>query len=230
MARLILFDIDGTLVLTGGAGARAMALACAEVFGVHDGFGSVPMAGRTDAWIIAQFAQAHGVSCDASIFRRVHDSYIDHLTREVIAPGPRKGILAGVRPLLDTLASQDTAYVALLTGNFEQGARIKLQHFGLWDYFRAGAFGDEAHDRNGLLWTALARVQAAGGPAARPSDVVIVGDTPLDIAVAVAGGARSIGVATGSYTETELRASGADVVFADLSNLEAVLGALAVMT
>jgi phosphoglycolate phosphatase-like HAD superfamily hydrolase len=226
VAKLILFDIDGTLVLTGGAGARAMARACAEVFGVDNGFGSIPMAGRTDAWIVAQFAQSHGLVCDAVALRHFHDCYIDHLTREVNAPGPRKGVLPGVRPLLDTLASQDAAYLALLTGNFERGAQIKLQHFKLWDYFGAGAFGDDAHDRNGLFGTALARVEAAGGPAVHPSDVVIVGDTPLDIAVAVAGGARSIGVATGSYSESDLRASGADVVFADLSNLAAVLAAL----
>lgn len=228
MAKLILFDIDGTLVLTGGAGVRAMARAFADVFGVHDRF-SIAMAGRTDSWIIAQFAQAHGVVCDETVRRRVHDRYVDHLTREVREPGPGKGVLPGVRPLLDTLASQDTAYLALLTGNFERGAEIKLQHFGLWDYFGAGAYGDSAHDRNELFATALADVEEAGGPAVRASEVVIIGDTPLDIAVAVAGGARSIGVATGTHSEAALRESGADVVFADLSNLEAVLDALAAL-
>lgn len=226
MTRLILFDIDGTLVLTGGAGVRAMHRTCADLFGVDDALAAVSMAGRTDAWIVAQFLQAHGFSGDDETLRRFHDVYVDHLAREVEEPGPRKGILPGVRPLLDTLASYDAAYAALLTGNFERGAQIKLQHFDLWRYFAAGAFGDRSHDRNGLLWTALERVKDAGGPDASPDAVVIVGDTPLDIAVAVAGGARSVGVATGSYSEEELRASGADAVLPDLGDLEAVLRAL----
>jgi phosphoglycolate phosphatase len=141
-------------------------------------------------------------------------------------PGPQKGVLRGVRPLLDTLATEDSAYLALLTGNFRRGAEIKLGHFDLWRYFRAGAFGDDSHDRNGLLWKALANVEAAGGPAVRPSDVVIIGDTPLDIAVAVAGGARSVGVATGSYDVETLLESGADAALPDLGDVQAVLEAL----
>jgi len=228
VTRLILFDIDGTLVLTGGAGLRAMNRTCADLFGVSEGLGTIPMAGRTDAWIVAQFVHAHGIPCDETTLRRFHDAYVDHLAREIEEPGPRKGILPGVRPLLDTLASRDAAYAALLTGNFERGAQIKLQHFDLWQYFGTGAFGDGTHDRNGLLWTALERVRAAGGPDVPPADVVIVGDTPLDIAVAIAGGARSVGVATGSYSEDELRAAGADAVLGDLSDLDAALDALSV--
>ena len=117
-------------------------------------------------------------------------------------------------------------FLALLTGNYELGARLKLQHFDLWRYFACGAFGDTTHDRNGLLPEALARVAACGGPQASPGDTVVIGDTPLDVAVAVTGGARSIAVATGSHTTDELHASGADVVFEDLSDLEAVLAAL----
>jgi phosphoglycolate phosphatase-like HAD superfamily hydrolase len=226
VTKLLLFDIDGTLISTGGAGGRAMARAFQDVFGFSNGLGSISMAGRTDAWIVAQMAAEHGLEYDPQRFREFHDSYVRHLAEEVLLPGPQKGVLAGVRPLLDTLVSHDNAYLALLTGNFKRGAQIKLEYFDLWNYFKAGAFGDDSHDRNGLLWKALHNVEAAGGPHVRPSEVVIIGDTPLDIAVAVAGGARSLGVATGNYDADTLLASGADAALPDLDDVGAVLKAL----
>ena len=226
MTQVLLFDIDGTLVLSGGAGARALVRAFEDVFGVSGGLDSIPMAGRTDAWIAAQMAAAHGLESGEEQFRLFHDTYVGYLVDEIHLPGPRKGVLPGVGALLDMLATRDDVYLALLTGNFRRGAEIKLEHFGLWRYFETGAFGDAAHDRNELLWRAMANVEAAGGPTVRPSDVVIIGDTPLDVAVAVAGGARSLGVATGGYDVDALRASGADAVLPDLSDAEAVLEAL----
>lgn len=226
MKKLILFDIDGTLVLTGGAGMRAMASAFDDVFGLRDTFGKLNFAGRTDAWIVAQLAAEHADASDPQTLRRFHDVYVEHLAREIECPGPRKGILPGVRPLLDALSARDDAYLALLTGNFARGAQIKLEHFDLWRYFRCGAFGDSAHDRNGLLATALAQVDACGGGRFAAQDAVIVGDTPLDVAVAQAGGARSVAVATGGYDAAALRATGADAVLEDLSDVDAVLQAL----
>ena len=226
MTKLLLFDIDGTLVLTGGAGLRGMALAFEEVFGVRDGLGSVPMAGRTDAWIVSEAARRHGLTYDAVALQRFHDVYVGHLAREVHQPGPRKGVMPGVRALLDRLSSRDDVYLALLTGNFEAGARIKLEYFDLWRYFACGAFGDDSVDRNSLLATAIDRVRAGGGLHVSPADVVVIGDTPLDVAVAVAGGARSIAVATGSHDVASLRETGADVVLADLSDVGVVLEAM----
>ena len=225
-SRLVLFDIDGTLVLTGGAGGRAMVQAFNDVFGLWNGGASVSMAGRTDSWIVAQVAAQHALECDPAMLRRFHDSYIKHLEREIQEPGPNKGVLPGVRSLLDALSSRDDIYVALLTGNFERGAQIKLEYFDLWHYFPCGAFGDTAHERNTLLNTAIERVRACGGRSFEPSEAVVIGDTPLDVAVALAGGARSIAVATGGYDAEALRASGADVVFDDLSDRDAVLKAL----
>jgi phosphoglycolate phosphatase-like HAD superfamily hydrolase len=181
------------------------------------------MAGRTDAWIVAQVAAAHGIAPGDVDLRRFHEIYVGYLADEVTRPGPDKGLLPGVRELLDTLASRNDVYRALLTGNYRQGAEIKLRYFDLWRYFSTGAFGDESHDRNGLLWTALENVAAAGGPKVRPSETVIIGDTPLDVAVAVAGGARSLGVATGSYDVDALLESGADWALPDLSDTAAVL-------
>jgi len=224
--KLILFDIDGTLVLSGRAGARAMTQAFQEVLGVADGFENVPMAGRTDAWIVAQVAALGGMQYDDQLRERVHDTYIAHLMREIHQPGPQKGVLPGVRSLLEVLSLRTDAFLALLTGNFEQGARIKLEYFDLWRYFRCGAFGDAEQDRNGLLPMAVARAQAGGWTPADPSQVVIVGDTPLDVAVARTGGVRSVAVATGSFDTQSLQATGADVVLEDLGDLTTAVSAL----
>jgi phosphoglycolate phosphatase-like HAD superfamily hydrolase len=226
LTRLILFDIDGTLVLTGGAGVRATQRAFRDVFEYTDGLTSVSMAGRTDAWIVAEMAALHGRPMDEPRLRQFHDVYVRYLAEEIDRPGPRKGVLPGVLSLLEELMMRADVYLGLLTGNFREGARIKLEHFGLWHYFRAGAFGDDSHDRNGLLWKAMEAVRLAGGPHVRPAEVVIIGDTPLDVAVAVAGGARSIAVATGSFDVLTLRESGADVALPDLSDRQAVLEAL----
>lgn len=203
-----------------------MARAFQDVLGFSNGLGSISMAGRTDAWIVSQMAAEHGLQYDPERFDRFRHSYIGHLTSEIGRPAAQKGVLPGVRQLLDTLVSCDDAYLALLTGNFQRGAQIKLEYFDLWRYFRAGAYGDDSHDRNGLLWKAMANVEAAGGPSVRPADVVIIGDTPLDVAVAVAGGARSVGVATGNYDVETLLESGADAALPDLDDVDAVMEAL----
>jgi phosphoglycolate phosphatase-like HAD superfamily hydrolase len=203
-----------------------MLRAFADAFGIENDGKSVSMAGRTDAWIVGQLAAQYGFASDADSRRRFHDAYITHLSAEIHNPGPRKGVLPGVRPLLDTLWQRDDVCLALLTGNFERGARIKLEYFDLWRYFACGAFGDHLEERNLLLAEAMTQAVACGVPPVAPSDVVVIGDTPLDVAVAVAGGARSLAVATGDYTVDALRASGADAVLEDLSDEQAVLKAL----
>jgi phosphoglycolate phosphatase len=223
--RVILFDIDGTLVLTGGAGSRAMARAFQELFDVAEAFRDIPMPGRTDACILADAVTAHGVAGSPQI-AHFPDIYLRYLHEELDKPGPRKGVMPGVRELLDALSSRDDTYLALLTGNYEAAARVKLEYFDLWRYFACGAFGDDAPDRNGLLPKALDRVVACGGPRVAAAETVVIGDTPLDVACAAAAGARSIAVATGSHTVDQLRAAGADVVFADLGETERVMEAL----
>jgi len=224
VTKVILFDIDGTLVLTGGAGGRAMTRAFEELFGVGDAFHGIPMPGRTDSWILADAAAAHHIPAPA--LSRFQDIYLSHLVVELERPGLRKGVMPGVRALLDTLTRRADCYLALLTGNYERAARMKLEYFDLWKYFRCGAFGDDAPDRNGLLPKALNAVRACGGPVAPASDAIVIGDTPLDVACAAASGARSIAVATGGFDAEALRAAGADVVFEDLSDTRAVLDAL----
>ena len=213
-------------MLTGGAGGRAMSLAFQEIFGVRDGLSGISMAGRTDAWILADALTAHNISSDPEKLVRFRDAYLRHLTIELDKPGARKGLMPGVRELLDVLHGRDDVYVALLTGNYEEGARIKLEYFDLWRYFPCGAFGDDAPQRDGLVSKALERIAASGGPSFSAADAVVIGDTPLDVACAAFCGARSIAVATGSHSVEELRAAGADVVMQDLSNTHEVVAAI----
>jgi phosphoglycolate phosphatase-like HAD superfamily hydrolase len=201
-----------------------MSRAFDELYGVRDAFNGVPFNGRTDAWIVGNAAKKHGVP--ASELHRFKPRYLQHLATELHEPGPRKGVMPGVRPLLDALACRDDVFLALLTGNYAEGARLKLEYFDLWHYFTCGAFGDVVHERNHLLADALAKVTACSGLAADAAHTVIIGDTPLDVGVAKFGGARSVGVATGSHTVDDLRAAGADLVLEDLSDLEKVLAAV----
>jgi phosphoglycolate phosphatase len=210
-----------------------MTRAFEELFGVPDAFRGIPMAGRTDAWILADAAALHGVPTDSPSLARFPDVYLRHLAIEITGRASdvggssrRFGVMPGVRELLDALADRKGVFLALLTGNYERGARLKLEYFDLWRYFRCGAFGDGAADRNGLVPKALARVAECGGPAFTPADAVVIGDTPLDVACAKAGGARSIAVATGNHTVDQLREVGADIVFEDLRDTEAVLKAI----
>jgi phosphoglycolate phosphatase-like HAD superfamily hydrolase len=215
--KLVLFDIDGTLVLTGGAGRRAMNKACEQILGHREILDGIPVAGRTDRIILQDALRRIGRDLDTVLFADLRARYLLWLEREIQLPGRgTKGVMPGVRELLQNLHSREDAFLGLLTGNFEGGARIKLGHFGLWDFFRCGAFGDDAADRNELVPFAVSRVRATGLPEPKPSDVLVVGDTPHDVACALAAGATPVGVATGGFSVQELRASGADIVFEDL--------------
>ena len=204
-----------------------MSLAFDEVFAITNAFQGIPMAGRTDAWILNDAAAAHGIPQDSPHLTRFKDAYVRHLAIELEKPGVnRKGLMPGVRELLDALAPRDDVFLALLTGNYESGARLKLEYFDLWKYFVCGAFGDDAPHRNVLVPKALTRVAACGGPAFAASQAVVIGDTPLDVGCAAHVGARSLAVATGSHSVEELRAAGADDVMRDLADTAEVLRVL----
>lgn len=223
MPRLVLFDIDGTLILTGGAGTRAMGRAFSDMFRVDEAFTGITMPGRTDAVILADaFARASLVA-DADLIRAFRQLYCRHLREEIERPFPGKRAMPGVRRILDELAAREDVLLGLLTGNLAEAARIKLEHFDLWRYFKCGAYGDETHDRNTLVPVALAEARACGVVLDGARDVIVVGDTPLDVACARAGGARAVAVATGSYGAESLVETGADFVFDDLSDAERFL-------
>ena len=204
-----------------------MSLAFQEVFSIADAFLGIPMAGRTDAWLLNDAAAAHGIPPDSPDLTRFRDAYVRHLAVELQKPGvARKGLMPGVRQLLDALAPRDDVFLALLTGNYEAGARLKLEYFDLWKYFSCGAFGDAAPHRNVLVPKALARVEACAGLTFAAADAIVIGDTPLDVGCAAHVGARSLAVATGSHSIEELRQAGADHVLQDLSDTNEVLRVL----
>ncbi|MFO7691524.1 MAG: HAD hydrolase-like protein [Vicinamibacterales bacterium] len=254
--KLLLFDVDGTLVLTAGAAVRAMDDAFHEVFGIRGAFEHVPMPGRTDgailkdaftraipqSQILADALSATGVHPVDGEIARYKAAYFARFAEEIHKPAPEsgdtgpvvsakhrfKGVLPGVREVLHALDGRPDVFLGLLTGNYEQGARIKLEYFDLWRHFRCGAYGDDSFDRHALVPVAVERSRRAGCPELDPRDVVIIGDTPLDVACARDAGVSCLAVATGGYSVDTLRAAGAGTVFESLSDTDAVVQALTV--
>ena len=224
--QLVLFDIDGTLVLTGGAGKRGMTRAFEALFRVPDAFAALSLAGRTDTSILADALERHGIPVTPRDVAAFRERYLECLREEVVRTTAGKQVLPGILPLLEALEAS-SQFLGLLTGNYAEAAEVKLAHFDLWRYFRCGAFGEDAHDRNQLVPIALDRARARGlSPAIDADRVVVIGDTPRDVACAHAHGARVVAVATGEYSAGELSDAGAEVVFEDFSDTAAVLAAL----
>jgi phosphoglycolate phosphatase len=194
-----------------------------EVFGRPRAFDGVQMAGRTDKWILQDAASRAGVQLSVDGIERFRRSYLIHLDDALAAPHPAKRVLPGVARLLEETARLEHLFPSLLTGNSEDGARIKLEHFDLWKFFASGAYGDDVVDRNHLFGVALERARLRGCTASSPSEVVIIGDTALDVACARAAGAWSIAVATGPSDVQTLRQSGADLVVETLDDTEKLL-------
>ena len=224
MSKIVLFDIDGTLVLTGGAGLRAMNRVCRDVLGIDNALDGVPVAGRTDWIILSDALTKAGRTLDAAALDALRTPYVRLLAEEIRGAGQGpKVVMPGVEALLDRLQQRPDVFLGLVTGNFRDAARIKLEYFNLWRYFRCGAFGDDAADRNALVPVALGRAEECGLRGAADHDVIVVGDTPHDVACARAAGARAIAVATGTFPADALRACGADAVFEDLSDTSRVV-------
>jgi phosphoglycolate phosphatase len=221
---LILFDIDGTLALTGRAGMRAMNRACRDIVRDEDAMSGVTFAGRTDWSILDDIVRKYGRTLDQPLLDDLRRRYVEHLVEEIDLPGTGvKDVMPGIRELLDALQRRGDVALALLTGNFVEGARIKLEYFDLWKYFSCGAFGDDSPSRNDLVPIAIERARERGLADVGPADVIVVGDTPNDVECALVVGARPVAVATGGYTMDQLREAGADVVFKDLSDTGAFL-------
>ena len=226
---LVLFDIDGTLLLSGGAGKRALNAAFEELFGVAGGFDGIPVAGRTDPLLLNDALARHGMTAAAARRARFHDRYCELLAETILSPLPRKGLMPGVRELLAGLDGRADLRSALLTGNYARAARIKLEYFGLWRHFACGAYGDDAASRNELVPVAVDRARGRGIDIRAPAQVVVIGDTPLDIGCARAAGAWSVAVATGPFGAAELESHGADRVLPDLADTAACIDVLETM-
>ncbi len=219
--KFILFDIDGTLIDSGGAGVRALNRAFEEVYSVCDAFSAISMAGKTDLQILAEGLKLHNVASSNGIIPEFFESYITHLRMTIDATDGH--VKAGIREALVEIEKSDDFIVGLLTGNIEQGAMIKLEAFGLDRYFDIGAYGNDNADRNMLLPIAREKLRKSRDLDIDYRNCIVIGDTPRDIACAKPYGAYSIGVATGPYSYSRLEEAGADAVFCDLSDTTSFL-------
>ncbi len=225
--RLLLFDIDHTLLRSGGAGFRAIERAIEQRYGIVGATDGVIPDGKTDPQILREIVAARHLD------RGHEDAAVTTLTAlyeelfEAEMSSPPATLLPGVRDLLDALANSAGVLLGLLTGNFERTARIKLATFGLDRYFAFGAYGSDHADRDRLPAMAVARAEAqCGTPIGLGRHVFVIGDTPRDIACGLTNGATAVGVASGNYSARELSAAGAHIVLADLSDTAAAVSAL----
>jgi phosphoglycolate phosphatase len=218
--RLLLWDIDGTLINTGAAGQHALVRATIQRFGGTADLNGVEIAGRTDTAIAHQILEKYGEPVIDESIRSFLDLYLDLLVEEL--PRREGRVLPGVRELVETAARQDHMKLGLLTGNLRRGAQLKLEYYKLWQFFPFGAFSDDHHDRNALGPCALGRAATETAIDFSPEQVDVIGDTGHDIACGKAFGARTIAVATGSWSRERLAEHGPDFLFDDLANVDEV--------
>lgn len=220
MIRLVLFDIDGTLVRTGGAGVKAFARTFAEEFNAADGFERLKFAGRTDTALVREFFSFHQIEPTPENLKRFFARYVfwlDHILRE-----SQTALCPGVWEFLRALQALPQApLLGLLTGNIRLGAEIKLRHFQLWDVFQTGGFGDDHEDRDRIAALAQQRASRILGTELRGHEVVVVGDTPHDIRCGRAIGAKVLAVATGGASLEELSRHRPDWAIPDLRAITA---------
>lgn len=224
--KIILFDIDGTLISAHGAGGRAFKRALRDLVG-PDVELELTFAGGTDLGIARQGLECAGVEVSKEVVDRVLDTYVEYLV-DTMRETTEYTVFAGVVELLDELSRRDGLAVGLGTGNIERGARIKLARGGLNDYFDFGGFGCDAEERAELIRAGATRGAAKLGVSLEQCRVLVIGDTTRDVAAARAIGAECLGVATGGATRDELEACGATACVADLTDptvLDIVLGA-----
>ncbi|MCA9054140.1 MAG: haloacid dehalogenase-like hydrolase [Planctomycetaceae bacterium] len=221
MNAVCLFDIDGTLLTTGGAGQLAMERALERVFGLKHINGEILAAGRTDRAITTDLFREHRIEAADDDWSRFLAEYLTHLPQTMRELGGR--ILPGIQDLLTTLAAAEDVAVGLLTGNFRQGADLKLQHFEIDHHFQFGGFGDDHHDRDDVARVAFAAAAAFLQIEVDPRRVWVLGDTPADVRCARAIGANAVAVSTGIYSHAELQETRPDLLFHDFTDTSSLL-------
>jgi phosphoglycolate phosphatase len=220
MVRLVLFDVDGTLVHTGRAGTQAFAKTFATGFNAPNGVEKISFAGRTDVNLVREFFGLHGIPASPDNFERFFERYVFWLDQMVARSNG--GPCRGVPEFLDGLrALPRPPLLGLLTGNIRLGAEIKLRRFNLWDVFETGAFADDSEDRNQIAVAALKRGRRVLGKDLRPDEILVVGDTPFDIRCGKFIGAKVLAVATGGATLEELKGHQPDWAVEDLTQINA---------
>jgi phosphoglycolate phosphatase-like HAD superfamily hydrolase len=227
--KLVLFDIDGTILLTAGAGRRAIVAALADEVGDTSAFHAIRFDGKTDPQIVAEMLEAAGQPepRESSRVRALCERYVGLLARELERPTARTTVMPGVHPLLDRLESEPGVVLGLLTGNLVEGAALKLRSGGIApERFRVGAYGSDAAHRPDLPAIAARRAEPIFGRVPHGAEVVIIGDTPADVACGAGIDARALAVATGAYSVADLTACCPHAVFSDLSETDAVMEAI----
>ena len=216
MSLLLLWDIDGTLITSGGASLRALRQALSDVFGISAFPDGIEYAGCTDRWILRQIFARCNLPGTESNFRDYMAAYLEALPGEMTKPGAR--VLPGVRSLLDEVPARRTVAQGLLTGNSRRAAEIKLCRHGLWHHFPFGAFGDDGERREELGRHGLRRARELHGVDFPPGRVWVIGDTPHDVRCARAIGANSLAVASGGHSVSELAAHAPTALLPDLAD------------
>lgn len=222
--RLLLWDIDSTLINSGGAGVISLRRIVAQRYGVDDDLADIEFAGRTDAHIARSILTKYGSALNDESVSGFLAEYLHGLSE--LLPQTNGRVLPGVIEILERMRAKDDRVLGLLTGNLKRGAELKLRRYGLWEYFELGAFADDHHDRNELGAFARTRACERHNFEFAPSAIDVIGDTPHDIACGKAIGARTIAVATGSSSSAELAAHKPDFVFEDFSDFDAVIARL----
>lgn len=218
MVKLVLFDIDGTLVHTGGAGIKAFAKVFATEFGVANGVDKMKFAGRTDVNLVREFFTMNGIPTSEENFRRFFERYVFWLDQ--ILRHSETTACPGVLEFMHELRRlPDPPRLGLLTGNIRLGAEIKLRHFDLWKEFETGGFADDHEDRDQIAHAAFKRGSRVLGQKLRGEQVLVIGDTPLDIRCGRAIGAKVLAVATGGATLDELKRHQPDWAVDDLKRV-----------
>ncbi len=221
--RVLLFDIDGTLLNSGGAGQAAMEDALESAFGVTAPTDGIPVAGRTDRAITTDMLKFHNIPITQDNWQLLYEHYLSRLPQHLESRGGL--ILPGVVNLLDQLAAEASCFLGLLTGNFRRGAELKLGHFQLSHHFRCGGYGDHHHDRDDVAREAKQDALQTLGRTEH-DDVWVIGDTPNDVKCGRAIGAKVVAVATGHYTSDELRRTQPDYLFESFTDVATVVESL----
>jgi phosphoglycolate phosphatase-like HAD superfamily hydrolase len=222
MNKLILWDIDGTIIISHGAGVRAMERGLTKRFGVKCDLRKIDWAGRTDSWIAGEVFRHTGLPDTPQNSHDYLEAYLELLPIE-LRDGPQGQVLPGVLELLETLHHRKDLAQGLLTGNLKRGAELKLTHFKVWHYFEFGAYADDSSVRNDLGPHALRRAKDRHAVDFPPDRTFIIGDTPYDIECGKVIGARTIAVATGKYSVAELAAHQPTAVFQNFADTAAFL-------